>query len=104
MAKDKETIEELNAIRLEQGLKPYKISSKGCLKCLNSFDSWGSHNRICGKCKGLADANDYSSYSFDPEANFQYDLTVSQILDITQHKGLELDWNTYYTKGGNKKT
>ena len=86
-------IEELNQIRIEQGLEPYKVDNRVCLRCETTFKSWSKLNRICTSCKNKNEEYLEEAYQFDPEAKFQYDLTVSQILDRTQHKGLELEWN-----------
>lgn len=100
----KETIEEINQIRINHGLKPYKISKRKCLNCEVVFDSWGAHNRICDKCKENIESTQANTYSFDPEANFQYDLTISQILETQTNKGNS--WEDFegrdFYKGGRK--
>lgn len=95
----KESLKELNQVRINHGLKPYKITKRSCLNCNTVFDSWGAQNRICDKCKSSNAEVLADTYSFDPETNFQYDLTISQMLDMVRHKGLELEWNKNYKKG-----
>lgn len=42
---------EIDVARAEVGYKPIKIQVKKCLSCRGSFQSEGSHNRMCQLCR-----------------------------------------------------
>ncbi len=97
-------MDEINKFRAEQGLPPYVEKDRKCLSCGTTFKSWGAGNRICSKCSDNHAEDLADTYQFDPEANFQYDLTISQIIEEVTNKGTT--WNDYDSRdlyiGGRK--
>ena len=94
--------DEINKFRIEQGLLPHKEAKRRCLSCSTDFDSWGVDNRICSPCKVYQEEDEGYSYKFDDSnVDFQYDLTISQIIKMNTNSGVYVD--TYDKKGFYKK-
>ena len=89
---------EVNKIRAHHGLPLYAEATRTCLRCQKGFTSWGIGNRICPTCTEVNEEKIGEEYCFDPDSNFQYDLTVAELIQEAQHKGLELEWNKNYKK------
>ena len=90
-------MDKINKIRKKHGLELYAKASRKCLKCKINFDSWDKKNRICLSCKEANNGKLGKEFNFSPESNFQYDFTISELIE-TKHKGLELNWNKNYKK------
>ena len=90
--------DEIAQFRLVQGLQAYTEGSRRCLSCSTQFKSWGAGNRICDPCKLNNEADDVHSYRFDDTmVDFQYDLTVAQIIKTVANTGNYVD--SYDKKG-----
>ena len=90
--------DEINKFRLEQGLEPHVEATRRCLSCSAGFKSWGTANRICSPCKVYQEDEEGYSYRFDDSnVDFQYDLTISQIIKMNTNSGVYVD--TYEKKG-----
>lgn len=81
---------EIDKCRAENGLPPLIKKKRMCLKCQTMFNSHSAANRICSTCKSVQEGED-TVYAFDPVIEFQYDLTVQQMMEDIRNKGVSVE-------------
>ena len=87
----------IDEFREMEGLPKLNQKERSCLSCGEVFMSdWSGHRR-CDVCKDKIAELEADTYMFDPAVEFQYDLTIKQMMDMLSSKG---DYNEYHASKG----